>query len=188
MKPLILTLILLTTMLSGAIEIKGTISDESGNPVSGSPVFLVMERKVFNIRKFRYETVESKTISTTSDNFGLYHLNLDVDPYFNHFTLVFYGEGFDYAQFLRPKPEDISDAVQKGQEVVVNRVLSVNPLWHDLQLVLEALPKDAQKYRILRAYGFPERREARSNGTEVWYYFDLKKTFTVPVSPAPTNP
>jgi len=185
MKRILMIVLLATATMAGAVELKGTISDEMGNPVKGSPVFLVMKRTVFNIRKFRYETVESKTVSVQSDAFGLYQFDIEVDPYFNLFTLVFHGPGFDYARYLRPEPEDVTDAVRGHREAVVNRVLATNPLWDDLQLVLDALPKDSEKYRILRAYGFPERREARSDGTEVWYYFELNKTFTVPASPAP---
>lgn len=162
-----------------AVEIKGNVSDEAGNPVAHSPIFLVMKRVVFNIRNLRYEEVESKTVTTETDEHGLYLSTVDIDHYFNRFYLYFHGEGFDFAQFLRPEPEDITRQIKKGTEIVVNRVLKTNPLWSDLQIVLKILDPESQRYKILRRYGFPEKREERTDGSEKWYYFDFDKAFTV---------
>ena len=167
------------TVIVNAVEIKGNVSDEAGNPVAHSPIFIVMKRVVFNIRNLRYEEVESKTVATETDEHGLYLSTVDIDHYFNRFYLYFHGEGFDFAQFLRPEPEDITRQVKKGTEIVVNRVLKTNPLWSDLQIVLKALDPQSQRYKILRKYGFPEKREEHTNGSEKWYYFDLDKAFTV---------
>ncbi|PJB76817.1 MAG: hypothetical protein CO090_10025 [Acidobacteria bacterium CG_4_9_14_3_um_filter_49_7] len=164
---------------ANAVEIKGNVSDETGKPVAHSPVFLVMKRVVFNIRSLKYEEVESKTVATETDAHGLYMASVDIDHYFNRFYLYFHGKGFDFAQFLRPEPEDITRQVQKGTEIVVNRVLKTNPLWSDLQIVLKALDHESERYKILRKYGFPERREQRQDGSEKWYYFDLDKEFLV---------
>ena len=169
----------LIAMSANAVEIKGNVSDETGKPVTHSPVFLVMKRVVFNIRSLKYEEVESKTVATETDAHGLYMEAVDIDHYFNRFYLYFHGKGFDFAQFLRPEPEDITKEVQKGTEIVVNRVLKTNPLWSDLQLVLKALDHGSERYKILRKYGFPERREQRRDGSEKWYYFDLDKEFIV---------
>ncbi len=171
--------VLFLTVTANAVEIKGNVSDEAGNPVAHSPVFLVMQRVVFNIRTLKYEEVESKTVSTETDAHGLYMTTVDIDHYFNKFYLYFHGKGFDFAQFLRPEPEDITRQVKKGTEIVINRVLKTNPLWSDLQIVLKALNPESQRYKILRKYGFPEKREQRRDGSEKWYYFDLDKAFTV---------
>ncbi len=180
MKQMLLLMVFFLTVGVTAIEIKGNVSDETGNPVPDSPVFLVMKRIVFNIRALKYEEVESKTISTKTDSHGLYQMTVEIDHYFNRFFLYFHGEGFDFAQFLRPEPEDITKQIKKGGEIVVNRVLKTNPLWSDLQLVLKALDPKTERYKILRKYGFPEKREQREDGSEKWYYFDLNKEFTVP--------
>jgi len=175
---LFLTLLLIATSVN-AVEIKGNVSNEAGEPVAHSPVFLVMKRVVFNIRSLKYEEVESKTVATETDAHGLYVETVDIDHYFNRFYLYFHGEGFDFAQFLRPEPEDITKQVRRGTEVVVNRVLKTNPLWSDLQIVLKALNPESERYKILRKYGFPEKREQRQDGSEKWYYFDLDKEFIV---------
>ncbi|NOZ14023.1 MAG: hypothetical protein GXO69_10320 [Acidobacteria bacterium] len=179
MKQAVLLIFLLVSISATAIEIKGNVSDEAGNPVADSPVYLVMKRVVFNFRNLKYQEVESKTVSTKTDAHGLYQLSLNVDHYFNRFYLYFHGDGFDFAQFLRPEPENITKQVKKGTEIIVNRVLKTNPLWSDLQIVLKALNPSSRRYKILRKYGFPERREQLPNGTEKWYYFDLNKEFTV---------
>ncbi len=179
MKQVVFLIFLLVSISVTAIEIKGNVSDETGNSVADSPVYLVMKRVVFNFRSLKYQEVESKTVNTKTDSHGLYLLSLNVDHYFNRFYLYFYGEGFDFAQFLRPEPENITKQVKKGTEVVVNRVLKINPLWSDLQIVLKALNPSSQRYKILRKYGFPEKREQLPDGTEKWYYFDLNKEFTV---------
>lgn len=175
---LFLSLLLIATSVN-AVEIKGNVSNETGAPVAHSPVLLVMKRVVFNIRSLKYEEVESKTVATETDTHGLYVETVDIDHYFNRFYLYFHGKGFDFAQFLRPEPEDITKEVQKGTEIVVNRVLKTNPLWSDLQIVLKALNPESERYKILRKYGFPERREQRQDGSEKWYYFDLDKEFVV---------
>ncbi|RLE18840.1 MAG: hypothetical protein DRJ08_02435 [Acidobacteria bacterium] len=179
MRQIFVLSLLFIAFTANAVEIKGNVSDEAGNPVANSPVFLVMKRVVFNIRNLKYEEVESKTVSFKTDEHGLYLASVDIDHYFNRFYLYFHGEGFDFAQFLRPEPEDISKEVKKGTEIVVNRVLKTNPLWSDLQIVLKALDPESQRYKILRKYGFPEKREQRQDGSEKWYYFDLDKTFSV---------
>ena len=175
-KLIILVFIGIATV-SQAVELKGSVSDELGEPVVDSPIYMVMKREVFNILKFTYQTVETKTVSVKTDEHGLYQMDIDVDPYFNRFYLYFHGEGYDYARFLRPEPQDVTDDVKAGRESVVNRVLKRNPLWDDLQIVLNDLDPDSERYRILRSYGFPERRETGEDGSETWYYYELRKSF-----------
>lgn len=182
-KGFVLLLVCLCTALP-AMELKGTVSDEQGEPVADSPIYLVMKREVFNFRKFRYEIVESKIISTVTDQHGLYQLSFDVDPYFNRFHLYFHGKGYDYARFLRPEPQDVTDAVRAGRETVVNRILRKNPLWEDLQVVLSELEPESERYRILRNYGFPERRDTHPDGTETWHYDELEMSFTLHPTPS----
>lgn len=162
-----------------AVELKGTVSDELGEAVSDSPIYLVMKREVFNIRKFAYQTVETKTVSVKTDEHGLYQFSIDVDPYFNRFHLYFHGNGYDYARFLRPEPEDVTNPVKTGKEIVINRILKANPLWNDLQIVLDGLDSESERFHILRKYGFPERREASEDGSETWHYYELRKTFVL---------
>ena len=169
-----------------AVELKGSVSDELGEPVANSPIYLVMKREVFNMLKFTYQTVESKTISVKTDERGLYQLKVNIDPYFNRFHLYFHGEGYDYARFLRPEPADVTDSVKAGTETVVNRILKANPLWGDLQIVLGDLEPGSPRRKILRQYGFPERRETREDGSEVWYYYELRKSFIM--EPIPGKP
>ncbi len=188
MKRGLLLLLVCLCVHATAMELKGTVSDEQGEPVKDSPIYLVMKREVFNFRKFRYEVVESKTISTHTDEFGLYQLSFDVDPYFNRFHLYFHGKDYDYARFLRPEPEDVTDEVRSGRATVVNRILRKNPLWEDLQIVLSQLEPDSQRYQILRKYGFPERRDTNADGSETWHYDELEMTFTLPATPSSDPP
>ena len=74
MKRILLALLFLVTISGLSLDLKGTVSDETGNPVANSPVFFVMKRVLFNIRTFKFQEVESKTVSTKTDAHGLYSL------------------------------------------------------------------------------------------------------------------
>ncbi len=179
MRKIIVFLFLLFIINASAITIKGSVMDEAGKPVKDTPVFFVMKKVKFSFKKFKMVEVDSKTISTKTDGEGLYRIDVDIDPYFNRFFVDFVGEGFQYAKYQKPAVEDVTKLVDKGIDIVVNRVFKYNPRWKDVKLVLDLIGKDSPFYKVLEEYGFPDERIKLGDGRERWKYFDLNKEIIV---------
>ncbi len=179
MKKIMVFLSMLFVLNSFAVIIKGSIMDESGKPVVNTPVFIVMKKVKFSFRKFEIVEIESKVVKTHTNADGLYSINVEIDTYFNRFYVDFVGDGFQYAKFEKPKEEDITKLVDKGIDIVVNRVFKFNPRWKDIQLVLDLIGKDSPYYNALKEYGFPDERIKMGNGVEKWKYYEIGKEIVI---------
>ncbi len=180
MRKIALTLFLLIVALDlFAITIKGSIMDEEGKPVVNTPVFFVMKKVKFSFKKFKLIEVDSKTIQTMTNQDGLYRMDVEIDDYFNKFYVDFVGEGFQFAKYEKPEVEDITKLVDKGIDIVVNRVFKYNPRWKDVKLVLDLIGKDSPYYSVLKEYGFPDERVKLGDGKEKWKYFEINKEIII---------
>ena len=179
MKRLIYILIFFLSANLFAITIKGSVMDENGKPVANTPVFIVMKKVKFTFRGFKMVEVDSKVVSTKTNSDGLYKLDVNIDTYFNRFFVDFVGDGFQYAKYQKPKVEDITKLVDKGIDIVVNRVFKFNPEWKNIKLVLDIIPKDSPYYNVLKEYGFPDERVKLGDGKEKWKYYSLNKEIII---------
>ncbi len=179
MKKLLLFVLFLFALNSFSITIKGSIMDEEGNPIADTPVFLVMKKVKFSFKKFKLVEVDSKIVQTKTGKDGLYRIDVDIDKYFNKFYVDFVGEGFQYAKYKKPEVEDITKLVDKGIDIVVNRVFKYNPQWKNVKLVLDLIGKDSPYYNVLKEYGFPDERVKLDDGSEKWKYYDINKEIII---------
>jgi len=171
-------LITLFTVNLFAVEIKGTISDETGKGIANAPIRFVMKKTKFDIKTFENKVIDTKVEVFKTDEKGFFSFNPEIDSYFNVFSLEFKGKGFDYAKYLVPNPEDITSKVKKGETVVVNRTYKIHPDWLKVQIAIEGYDENSPKYKILRKYGFPDKRDIFKDG-EKWYYFTLGREFLI---------
>ncbi len=179
MKKLVFFLFFLFAVNSFSITIKGSIMDEEGKPIVNTPVFLVMKRVKFSFKKFKPIEVDSKVIETRTNQDGLYKIDVEIDKYFNKFYVDFVVDGFQYAKYDKPEVEDVTRLVDKGIDIVVNRVFKYNPRWKDVSLVLDLIGKDSPYYNVLKEYGFPDERVKLEDGSEKWKYFELNKEIII---------
>ena len=179
MKKLVVFLFFLFAVNSFSITIKGSIMDEEGKPIVNTPVFLVMKKVKFSFKKFKPVEVDSKVIETRTNQDGLYKIDVEIDKYFNKFYVDFVGDGFQYAKYDKPEVEDVTRLVDKGIDIVVNRVFKYNPRWKDVSLVLDLIGKDSPYYNVLKEYGFPDERVKLEDGSEKWKYFELNKEIII---------
>ena len=180
MSKVLSALFVLFICLNGfSIEIKGTVADEFGKSIPNAPVKFVMKKTKFDIKTFENKIIDSKYVVYKTDSKGFFNFSPKIDTYFNVFVLEFTGDGFDYAKYLLPEPEDISSNISKGEQITVNRTYQTHPDWLKLQIALEGYDKKSSKYKVLRKYGFPDKRDIIENIGEKWYYFELGKEFLI---------
>ncbi|BBB33148.1 hypothetical protein TTHT_1669 [Thermotomaculum hydrothermale] len=179
MKKIAFLLFFVFAVNSFSITIKGSIMDEEGKPIVDTPVFLVMKKVKFSLKKFKLIEVDSKVVQTKTNQDGLYKIDVEIDQYFNKFFVDFVGDGFCYAKYKKPEPEDITKLVDKGIDIVVNRVFKFNKRWKDVKLVLDIIGKDSPYYKVLKEYGFPDERVKLEDGTEKWKYYDINKEIII---------
>jgi hypothetical protein len=176
----ILTVFLITLFCFNlsAVEIKGTVFDETGKGIANAPVRFVMKKTKFDIKTFENKVIDTKIKVFKTDKKGFFKFEPEVDSYFNVFVLEFNGENFDYAKYIVPSPEDITSKIKNKEAIVVNRTYKTHPDWLKLQIAIEGYAKTSPKYKILRKYGFPDKRDLFDNG-EKWYYFNLGREFLI---------
>jgi len=161
-----------------AIQIKGIVSDESGHGIANAPIKFVMKKTKFDIKTFENKVVDMKTLTFKTDKKGFFEFTPQVDSYFNVFLIEFQGEGFDYAKYLIPDPEEISSKI-KQDSVVVNRTLNIHPDWLKLKIAIAGYDTDSPEYKLLRKYGFPDKADKVQDLGVKWYYFSLAKEFLI---------
>lgn len=169
--------VLLLSVTSYSVEIKGTVSNESGVGISNAPIRFIMKKTKFDIRTFEDKVIDYKLVVYKTDEKGFFKFTPKIDKYFNVFILDFKGGGFDFAKYVLPDPEEISSKVKKGENVVVNRTLKINPDWLKLKIAIAGYEKTTPEYRVLRKFGFPDKVDKVQGIGEKWYYFNLGKEF-----------
>lgn len=176
-KIFILAAIIVFSLSAYSLEIKGTISNESGIGLANAPIRFIMKKTKFDIRTFENKVIDKKIVQYKTDEKGFFKFSPKVDNYFNVFILEFKGEGFDFAKYIVPEPEDISSKIKNKENVVVNRTLKLNPDWLKIKIAIAGYEKTSPEYKVLRKYGFPDKVDKIKGSGEKWYYFDLGKEF-----------
>ncbi len=155
--------------------VMGTVTDESGQPVTNSPVVVVARSLDLAATRMKYEEHGRQETRTTTDALGHYRLEFIPNTLGNNFYLFFYDTtGFDDVRFVRPASLDITGLLRQDQTVTVNQVLRSAPTWPEVKRQIAFYGPNSDRGRILRQDGLPDRREPAGTGgpdSEVWWYY-----------------
>jgi hypothetical protein len=155
--------------------VTGRITDESGQPVAGTPVVIVGRVLDLVASRMEYTERDRKEARAVTDAQGQYRIEFVPANLGNNFYLFFYDKtGFDRVKYLRPEPLDVSSLLERDRTLTVNQVLRFQPSWPEVQRQIAYYGADSEKGKILRRYGLPEKRETSGQGdqaTDVWWYY-----------------
>jgi hypothetical protein len=157
--------------------VTGRVTDESGQPVAGTPVVIVGRSLDLVITRMEYEERGRKEARSVTDTQGQYRIEFVPASMGNNFYLFFYEKtGFDRVKHRRPEPLDITPLLERDRTVTVNQVLQFQPSWAEVQRQMVYYGAESDRGKILRRYGLPEKRETSGTGAEAsdvwWYYAD----------------
>lgn len=155
--------------------VTGRLTDESGQPVAGTPVVIVGRFLDLVTSRMEYTERDRKEARAVTDAQGRYRVEFVPASLGNNFYLFFYDQtGFDRAKYRQPEPLDITPLLERDQTLTVNQVLRFQPSWPEVQRQIAYYGADSEKGKILRRYGLPEKRETSGQGeqaTDVWWYY-----------------
>ncbi len=154
--------------------VTGTVTDESGQPVAGSPVVVVGRSLELATTRMEYEEHGRQEVQATTDAQGHYRLEFIPATLGNNFYVFFYGQqGFDGVKYRRPEPLDITELLRRDRTVTLNQVLRYAPTWPEVERQVAFYGPNSDRGKILRKNGLPDRREPAGTGgpgSEVWWY------------------
>jgi hypothetical protein len=155
--------------------VAGRVTDESGQPVAGTPVVIVGRSLDLSTRRMEYEERGRREVRGTTDAQGRYRLEFVPAALGNNFFLFFYDRtGFDRVKYRRPEPLDITALLERDRVLTVNQVLQLHVAWPELERQIAFYGPGSERGEILRKHGLPEKREASGSGdtaSEVWWYY-----------------
>jgi hypothetical protein len=155
--------------------VTGRVTDESGQPVAGTPVVIVGRSLDLVTRRMEYAERDRKEARAVTDAQGQYRLEFVPASLGNNFYLFFYDRaGFDRVKYRQPDPLDVTPLLERDRTLTVNQVLRSQPSWSEVQRQIAYYGADSEKGKILRRYGLPEKRETSGTGdtaSDVWWYY-----------------
>jgi hypothetical protein len=155
--------------------VTGRVTDESGQPVAGTPVVVVGRSLALETTRLAYEESVRHETRAVTDAQGQYRVEFVPANLGNNFYLFFYDKtGFDRVKYRQPEPLDVTSLLDRGRTVIVNQVLRFQPSWPEVQRQIAYYGEDSEKGKILRRYGLPEKRETSGTGdtaSDVWWYY-----------------
>jgi hypothetical protein len=155
--------------------VTGTVRDESGQPVTNSPIVVVGRSLDLVTTRMEYEERGRQEVRTTTDGQGHYRLEFVPARLGNDFSLFFYDKtGFDGVKYKQPEPLDIGALLKRDRTVTVNQVLQYTTAWPEIERQIAFYGADSDRGKILRKNGLPDRREPAGAGgpaSEVWWYY-----------------
>ena len=155
------------------VVVRGQMTDESGQPVSGHAVRLIKARTYVTLANFKFnkQSQDLEEARTTTDRHGFFEFTFPVDPDFRYYYLRFYDPAvFDSVRFRVPADRDVSRRARKGRPVLANVELRANPEWPEVKSLIDRYGPASDLGRILRAVGLPTRRTGEPGGREIWWY------------------
>ncbi len=157
--------------------VTGRVTDESGQPVTNTPVAVIGRSLDLVSIHWEYEERGRKEARTTTDAQGRYRIEFVPGNLGNNFYLFFYDKtGFDRVKYRQPEPLDITSLLKRDRTVTVNQVLQFQQSWAEVQRQITYYGADSDRGKILRRFGLPEKRETSGSGAEAadvwWYYTD----------------
>ena len=163
-----------TVEIRQARVVSGLITDESGRPVSASPVVIVGRSLDLATIQLQYVEHGRQEIRTATDAQGRFRLEFVPATLGNNFFLFFYDKtGFDGVKYRRPEPLDITALLRRDRDTAVNQVLQLTAAWPEIERQIDFYGADSERGKILRKFGLPEKREPGGTGgdSEVWWYY-----------------
>ncbi len=155
--------------------VTGTVTDEEGKPVVGTPVLLVARGLDLRLLRFEYEETGRKEARTVTDESGRYRVEIVPADLGNNLHLFFYDrEGFDRVRYTLPDSIDITARLEREAVVAIDQVLHTHPRWREVEARLREYGPDSPRGRVLRQLGLPERRQQEGTGgqeLEIWWYY-----------------
>lgn len=155
--------------------VTGRVTDESGQPVAGTPVVIVGRSLDLVTSRMEYMERDRKEARAVTDAQGQYRVEFVPASLGNNFYLFFYDRtGFDRVKYQRPDPLDVTSLLERGRTLTVNQVLRFQPSWSEVQRQIAYYGAGSDRGKILRRHGLPEKRETSGEGdraTDVWWYY-----------------
>lgn len=157
--------------------VTGRVTDESGQPMAGTPVVIVGRSLDLVASRMEYDERGRKEARTATDSQGQYRIEFAPASLGNNFYLFFYDKtGFDRVKYRQPDPLDITPLLERDRMVTVNQVLQFQPSWTEVQRQIAYYGANSDQGKILRRFGLPDKRETSGTGPEAadvwWYYAD----------------
>lgn len=157
--------------------VTGRVTDESGQPMAGTPVVIVGRSLDLVASRMEYDERGRKEARTATDSQGQYRIEFAPASLGNNFYLFFYDKtGFDRVKYRQPDPLDITPLLERDRMVTVNQVLQFQPSWTEVQRQIAYYGANSDQGKILRRFGLPDKRETSGTGLEAadvwWYYAD----------------
>ena len=164
-----------TVQIRESRVVTGRVTDESGQPVTGTPVAIVGRSLDLLTTRWEYEERGRKESRTTTDTQGQYRIQFVPADLGNNFYLFFYDKtGFDRVKYRQPEPLDITALLDRARTVTVNQVLQFQQGWTEVQRQITYYGANSDRGKILRRFGLPEKRETSGSGAgagDVWWYY-----------------
>jgi hypothetical protein len=164
-----------TVEIREARVVAGRVTDESGQPVAGTPVVIVARSLDLVTSRMEYTERDRKEARAVTDAQGQYRLEFVPASLGNNFYLFFHDRtGFDRVKYRQPDPLDVTPLLERDRTLTVNQVLRLQPSWSEVQRQIAYYGAGSERGKILRRQGLPEKRETSGEGeqaTDVWWYY-----------------
>jgi hypothetical protein len=156
--------------------VEGRITDDTGKPVAGTPVVIVGRSLTLVKSRLEYREHAQQEARVVTDADGRYRLEVIPSTIGNNFYLFFHDRtGFDWVRYRKSEPIEITDLLRRERRLVINHVLLSSPTWPEVQRQLAHYGPEADRARILRRHGLPDKREVSpalgGPDAEVWWYY-----------------
>jgi len=162
-----------TAQITERRVITGSVTDQQGRPVVGTPVQVVGRKLDLNM-KLEYQELDRRQLKVLTDHEGRFKLEFVPEQLGNNFYLFFYAEdGFDGVRFQKPDSIDITSRLREGRELKFDQVLLDHPKWKEVQQQIALYGVDSMRGKVLRQVGLPERidRGVGDQPAETWWYY-----------------
>ncbi len=153
------------------VEVRGTVTDETGAPVPGHTVRLLKSRSILDLAGFNTRDQNVEEARAMTDEHGFFEFDFPVDPQFRYYYLRFYDPAtFDAVKYRLPEDSDVSRRVRGGRPVQATVLLQQSPDWPRVKALIDEYGPGSHPGQILRALGLPSRRDPQDGGRELWVY------------------
>jgi hypothetical protein len=162
-----------TAQITERRVITGSVTDQQGRPVVGTPVQVVGRKLDLNM-KLEYHELDRRQLKVLTDREGRFKLEFVPEQLGNNFYLFFHAEErFDGVRYQKPDSIDVTDRLKEGKELKLDQVLLDHPKWKEVQQQIALYGVDSMRGKVLRQVGLPERidRGVGDQPAETWWYY-----------------
>ena len=164
------------------VVVTGTVTDAAGLPVEGLEIRLTGVRRKLDLRRWQRTERHPRTVSSTTNDSGLYEIRWSWHPYYNHFRLeagVAVGQPGGGNDFHALHRRDLTKRLRGSGPVVVPIEIEDRRFFDDFQRFLAEVTSEDER-RVYQEAGKPDkvRRAESSNSVETsWWYFEMGKVY-----------